>query len=91
MPNTYTVPQISVCYEMESDSWQLMATSHMRTTVCGERILRAEPWPSIRWASDTEEEAESEAVKLRLYLAQYAGGKLKDREHAPTKRGWWQD
>ncbi len=91
MSNTYIPPQISVAYSFEDDAHVLMATSHSRTAIAGERILRAEPWPVIRWSCPSQGEAEAEAVKLRLYLAQYAGGKLKDRDYAPTARGWWQD
>ncbi len=80
MANTYLPPRITVEYSFDHDAHVLMAHSHTHTAICGERIFRGEPWPVIRWASPTAEEAEQEAVKLRAYLADYAGGKRRDRE-----------
>lgn len=92
MPNTYHLPTISTAQD-DSGDWLLIAHGHGAPAVCGERILRAEPWPSpmIRWRTPTEQEAEAEAGRLRAYLALYAGGKLKDAEPGPTQRPWWED
>ncbi len=63
----YTPPQISTVFSFEDDCWQLMATSHSRTAIAGERIFRAEPWPSIRFSHDSAESAEHDAGILRAY------------------------
>lgn len=92
MSNSYRLPQITTA-EDESGDWVLIAHGHGAPAVCGERILRAEPWPEppIRWSTPTEQEAEAEAGRLRAYLGLYTGGKLKDVENAPRRRGWWED
>lgn len=89
--NTYTPPDISVAFDMDECEHVLMATSHSRTSIAGERIFRAEPWPKIRFRHPTAEEAERDAATLRLYLKLYAKGKLRDKEHEPRRRGWWED
>ncbi len=90
MSNTYIPPQISVSFDFDT-GWQLMATSHSRTAIAGERIFRAEPWPQIRFCHDNEAGAERDAVTLRAYLAECASGKRAEKEDAPRARGWWED
>jgi len=90
MGNSYAPPVISTCLD-DSGEFILLATSHGRTAIAGERILRAEPWPSIRWRTDTQEEAEQEATKLRAYLDECASGKRKDVVTIARARGWWED
>jgi len=89
MPNTYTPPIISIAYDMEEGCWQLFATSHGRTTIAGERIFRAEPWPDVRFRHPSEQEAERDAQTLRDYLDECASGKRKDVES--VAHGWWED
>lgn len=91
MPNTYVPPTISVLYDLDEDAHILVATGRGGTAIAGERILRAEPWPSIRWKHDSAESAEADAATLRAYLAECASGKRVEKEDAPVKRGWWQD
>ncbi len=89
MPNTYTPPIISVTFDMDY-GFRLMATSHGRAEIAGERIFRAEPWPDIAWSHAVEADAERDAVTLRLYLTDCASGKR--REVAATRaRAWWED
>lgn len=90
MSNTYTPPLISVAYDIDEDCHVLMATSHQRTAIAGERILRAEPWPAIRWKHPTAEGAETDAATLRLYLDECASGKRKDTGK-PVSKPHWED
>jgi hypothetical protein len=82
MANTYIPPQITVEYSLDHDAYLLLATDRLSTVICGERILRAEPWPEVKWRSDTQEEAERHAATLRLYLAECASGKRRDKAPA---------
>ena len=45
-----------------------MATSYRRTVRAGERLFRAQPWPDIQFAHDTEESAIKDAETLTTYL-----------------------
>jgi len=90
MANTYIPPEITVMLDpLGSGEWRLMATSHLRTEFAGERLLRTEPWPQIKFRHSSHEEGERDAEILRTYLADCASGKRKDR--GPVGRGWWQD
>ena len=87
----YSPPEIGVRFDMDTEEHVLTATSYGRTADAGERILRAEPWPQIKFRHTNEARAESDARELRAYLDECASGKRKDNIKAPTRRGWWQD
>lgn len=65
----YTPPAITVQFDLDSDEFVLMATSHARTQPAGERLFRAQPWPSVSWRHTSQESAEADAATLRAYLA----------------------
>lgn len=87
---TYIPPTISVEYDLDSESWQLMATNHGRTATAGERLFRGEPWPAIRFSHETQAAAEKDAATLRAYLAECATGKRKEAG-ATIGADYWQD
>lgn len=89
MASAYTPPEISVAYDMETDSHILMATSHARTAIVGPRIFRAEPWPAVKFSHATQESAERDAATLRGYLEECASGKRREKEQ--RARAWWED
>lgn len=85
----YTPPVITVAFDLDSGSYDLMATSHRRTAPAGERLFRGYPHPEVRFSHDSEEAALRDAATLRSYLADCVAGKRKDVE--PMRKGWWQD
>lgn len=91
MSSAYVPPEIGVEFDMDTEQYCLTATNHGRTAIAGIRILRAEPWPRIQFRHDTQEAAEKDARELRAYLHECASGKRKEKENAPTRRGWWED
>lgn len=91
MSTTYKPPEISVSYNMDTDTYALMATNYSRTSVAGPRIFRAEPWPNVIFCHDSQDAAERDADTLRSYLADCASGKRKDNASKPTRKGWWED
>jgi len=88
--NTYTPPTITVIFDLDEDAHVLMATGRGGTVIAGERILRAEPWPSVKFRHDAAESAEADAATLRAYLAECASGKRVEKEDGPRARGWWE-
>jgi hypothetical protein len=85
----WTPPTITV--EPAGAQFRLMATSHGRTSIDGERIFRAEPWPRIEFLHDAQEKAERAADELRAYLDDCRTGKRKDSASKPRRLGWWED
>lgn len=75
---TYIPPAIHVEFDLETESYQLMATNHGRTATAGERLFRGEPWPRIVFSHETQATAEKDAATLRAYLAECATGKRKE-------------
>lgn len=84
----YTPPKITV--EIYGRRYALFATSHGRSSLAGPRILRAEPWPEVKFVHDDRASAEKDAELLRTYLAECASGKRKESAQN-SRRGWWQD
>lgn len=84
----YTPPTISVSFDADTETYELMATNHNRTAPVGERIFRAEPWPDIKFRHTDKAAATHDAQVLREYLEECASGKRKGG--APVGRGWWQ-
>lgn len=74
----YTPPAIHVEFDLETESYQLMATNHGRTATAGERLFRAPPFPAIAFSHETQAAAEKDAATLRGYLAECASGKRKE-------------
>lgn len=62
-------PTISVLFDADTEQFRIYCTSHGHTAVCGPRIFRAAPFPSILWTHDSQEQAEADAKTLRDYLA----------------------
>lgn len=69
MSAIYAPPVITVQFDLDSDEFVLMATSHARTQPAGERLFRAQPWPAVSWRHATAEAAERDAEAVRKYLA----------------------
>ena len=54
----------------DSDQFRLMCADGMMSPApCGQRLFRAAPYPDIQFAHPTMEAAETDARKLRAYLA----------------------
>jgi hypothetical protein len=61
---------ISVLYDFDADRYVLMASDgRLRPAPAGPRLFRAEPWPEVKWQHETQEAAEADAGKVRVYLA----------------------
>lgn len=86
----YIPPAIHVEFDLDSESYVLMATNHGRTATAGERLFRGEPWPRIRFAHETQAAAEKDAAVLRAYLAECATGKRKEAV-AAIGTDYWQE
>jgi hypothetical protein len=87
----YIPPAIHVEYELESESWVLMATSHSRTATAGERLFRGYPWPQIAFSHETKQAADKDAAILRAYLADCAGGKRREEATVAIGADYWED
>ena len=88
---TYTPPQISVEFDLESESFVLMATNHGRTATAGERLFRSHPHPAIRFSHETKAAAEKDAAILRAYLQDCASGKRREEATVVIWADYWQD
>jgi hypothetical protein len=87
----YIPPAIHVEYELESESWVLMATSHSRTATAGERLFRGYPHPNVRFSHETKAAADKDAAILRAYLPDCAGGKRREEATVSIGRDYWMD
>lgn len=65
-------PRITVQFDPEAESFDLMAESHNRTVPAGPRLFRGPPHPKISFQHPTQSAAERDARVLRDYLASLA-------------------
>lgn len=64
----------------ESDLYRLMCDDgRMSPQPCGPRLFRAPPHPQMKFTHDDPESAETDARKLRVYLAGLTEKKTKKR------------
>lgn len=69
-----TPPTITIQQDLDTGEFRLMAESYGRTNPAGDRLLhvgKGQAWPAIRYACDTEEAAERNAVMLRNHIASW--------------------
>lgn len=85
----YQPPVISVEFNLETESYDLMATSYARTATAGERLFRSPPFPAIAFSHATEAAALKDAATLREYLEECASGKRKEVV-AKIGKDYWQ-
>lgn len=58
-------------YDCDGDLWEIMVSvPGMSATVAGPRIFRAPPHPDVQFSHATQQEADSDAEKIRKYIAQ---------------------
>lgn len=75
---------ISTTFDPEDGVYRLMVSDgKLSNAPAGPRLFRAEPHPDIRFEHATREEAETDAAKLRAYLAALpvAKGTARDKSY----------
>ncbi len=61
---------LTIYTEFDGESYVLMCANGITSdSPAGPRIFRAPPWPDIQFSHPTIDAAESDARKLRVYLA----------------------
>lgn len=96
------IPLITIELNGDTDCWELMATSYLRSEPAGPRLFRGGDLPDIQFSHVDQTDAERDRAALQRYVDLAWSGKApkaKGREEAeevPAKTAdlsgaWWND
>ncbi len=87
-------PIISIEYDMDTETYQLMATSYSVTNPAGPRLFRGGDLPDVQWTHSNEAEALRDCALLQTYVTLAWAGKAprakgKEEQDAAPKLSVW--